>query len=221
MNNMDKQYIEQHGIVGKYLQGQLTGEESTAFEEYLMDNPHMVEQLELDQLMTQAMPAAFSQLQQDKQTKPRSFWWWLQNPLSASFATMVVCVLCFPLVSHLFMARDDDPSVIANPPQVYLAPVRGELEQVQMPVILIGNNDRLFELTIQPSDYSATQYEIEIKTIDSDNVTLVAQPFEVMPSGDIKLLLPAKFYLEGKYQLTAKPINSSAAIERFYFTVKR
>lgn len=48
---MDKKYIEENEIEIKYLRKQLTDDELEAFEVYLMDNPDLIQGLELSQLM--------------------------------------------------------------------------------------------------------------------------------------------------------------------------
>jgi len=52
---MDKRYIDEKEIGRKYLLNQLSVEDTEAFEIYLMDNPYMVEQLELDQILSKGL----------------------------------------------------------------------------------------------------------------------------------------------------------------------
>ncbi|MEP4299102.1 MAG: hypothetical protein ABJ340_05400, partial [Paraglaciecola sp.] len=55
-NKMDDEYITQNDIIQKYLRNKLTPEETVEFEEYIMDKPHLLEQLELDSVMVETMP---------------------------------------------------------------------------------------------------------------------------------------------------------------------
>ncbi|MFT6328863.1 MAG: hypothetical protein ACJAYN_000790 [Bermanella sp.] len=48
---MDRAYIEENNVIRRYLRDQLNSEDSEAFEIYLVENPNMVDQLELDQIM--------------------------------------------------------------------------------------------------------------------------------------------------------------------------
>jgi len=52
---MDKRYIDENDIGRKYLNNQLSVDDTEAFEIYLIDNPDMVEQLELDQIMSEGL----------------------------------------------------------------------------------------------------------------------------------------------------------------------
>ena len=47
---MDRDYIEQHDILDRYRRNQLTPEMRIEFEEYILDKPDLIEQLELDML---------------------------------------------------------------------------------------------------------------------------------------------------------------------------
>ncbi len=55
---MDREFIEKHGIAGKYRQDKLTPEQRVEFEEYFIDKPDLLEQLELDALLETGMRSA-------------------------------------------------------------------------------------------------------------------------------------------------------------------
>jgi len=63
---MDKRYIDEHDIGRKYLNNQLSVDDTEAFEIYLIDNPDMVEQLELDHIMSEGLR------EQDTQAEPKA-----------------------------------------------------------------------------------------------------------------------------------------------------
>lgn len=52
---MDRKYIEENDIGRKYLRNLLSSKDCEAFELYLIENPDMVDQLELDQVMTEGL----------------------------------------------------------------------------------------------------------------------------------------------------------------------
>jgi len=52
---MDKIYIDENQIEIKYLRGQLSDKELEMFEVYLMENPSVLERLELEQVFTQTL----------------------------------------------------------------------------------------------------------------------------------------------------------------------
>ncbi|MEP0355294.1 hypothetical protein [Paraglaciecola sp.] len=54
---MGDETINQNDIVQKYLHNKLTPEETVEFEEYIMDKPHLLEQLELDSVMVEHLPS--------------------------------------------------------------------------------------------------------------------------------------------------------------------
>ena len=43
---MDRQYIDDHQIVERYLQGRLAADERERFEQYYLEHPEMVDELE-------------------------------------------------------------------------------------------------------------------------------------------------------------------------------
>jgi hypothetical protein len=52
---MDKRYIEENEIEVKYLRNQLDPDELEEFEVYLMENPEMVDHIELDQIISSSL----------------------------------------------------------------------------------------------------------------------------------------------------------------------
>ena len=66
---MDKTYIDEHDIGGKYLRGELVPEECTAFEEYLMEDELLLEELELDSVISRHSARAFDEIGKKQKNK--------------------------------------------------------------------------------------------------------------------------------------------------------
>ena len=219
MLKMEKTYIDEHQIDQKYLRGQLTPEESAAFENYLMENETLVDQLELDTLMIQAMPQAVQP--QDKTASTQRWWAFIATPMRASLATFVVCLLVFPFgYKTLFDAGEPGDQVIANIPMVYLAPVRGG-DITPSALIQLKSTDRYFELSVEVGDRSATHYQNDIFDRKNGKQMLMPHQYEVMSSREIRLMLPSGGYPSGDYQVLAEPIGSARPGETFHFSVLR
>ena len=59
---MDKDYIEEQDIAGKYLRGELTAEEIESFELVFMEDPGLLQRLELDAAFYRHARAAHEEL---------------------------------------------------------------------------------------------------------------------------------------------------------------
>jgi hypothetical protein len=57
---MDREYIRKHGLIERYLQGQLSGDELEAFEEAYLGDPELVEELALTEKLRKGFKAADS-----------------------------------------------------------------------------------------------------------------------------------------------------------------
>ena len=55
MSSMDRQYIEAHAVIERYLQGKLRPEEQQAFEEAYLGDPELLEEVELAEKLQQGM----------------------------------------------------------------------------------------------------------------------------------------------------------------------
>ena len=94
---MDKKYIEENGIVTKYLRGQLTPEETSEFEAYFLDKPEIIEQLELDSILIKNTGRAFENLQR---AGIRNRWLNLTQIVSAMAAGALLVVILPSMVAE-------------------------------------------------------------------------------------------------------------------------
>jgi hypothetical protein len=95
---MDKRYIEENEIGLKYLKGQLTNEQLEQFEIYMMDNPDILDDLNVDQLMIKGSSVSHKADSPFKLSFIRSLFgdWRLVNSL-ASFALGLVAMAMFSI----------------------------------------------------------------------------------------------------------------------------
>ena len=96
---MDKDYIEEQDIAGKYLRGELTAEEIESFELVFMEDPGLLQRLELDAAFYRHARAAHEELKNvNKNNRLSSF---IQVAMG-----MVAGVLIMTFTPQL--TRDDD-----------------------------------------------------------------------------------------------------------------
>jgi hypothetical protein len=95
---MNNEYIIQNDIVGRYLRNKLTADEIIAFEEYAMDKPELLEQLELDSVLMETLPKAYDAKHQktvEKNDIMSTFWQVIVGtPARASLGTFAFCLVC-------------------------------------------------------------------------------------------------------------------------------
>lgn len=95
---MDKRYIEENEIGLKYLKGQLTNEQLEQFEIYMMNNPDILDDLNMEQLMVDGSSVSHKAEPAFKLSFIRSLFgdWRLVNSL-ASFALGLVAMAMFSI----------------------------------------------------------------------------------------------------------------------------
>ena len=222
MMQLDKEMIQSGEMSERYLNGQLTPEEAAAFEDYLMDHPDLVAQLELDSVFKATLPEVqLSEPQQSKPQKPkqgfRSWFSWPTHPVITAAATLGVCVLILPLIYP--SASPPDYPVLVNMEQVVLAPMRGATD-TNRAVITTKPGDHYFEVVVETSDDSALAYRVDVVR-ESDGLPVVPrQTFKLHHSGELKLALPVDRFAPGNYRLTATPDTQAGKPDIFFFKVR-
>lgn len=94
---MNREYIENHQIVERYLQGRLTPAEEEAFEEYYLSHPEIVEELEVTERLQDGirhLDAARQLVRHNQPERP----WWLRARVSPIFAAAASLLLAVSLV---------------------------------------------------------------------------------------------------------------------------
>ena len=163
MSNMSAKYIKENNISSRYLHGHLTPEESIQFEQYLMDKPELIEQLEIDMAFKSRLVDYDFGAEKPKTLRN----WFFNTPLGASFSTLTACCMVF----YLYSVNGNGPAdfhpgaLLAKQSQVvFLDTLRGSGDMPQSPTsILISKGTKSISLGI-PLDpnYPDIEYKTRI-----------------------------------------------------------
>lgn len=96
---LDKEKIEKNNITNRYIHGQLSPEETIAFEEYLMEHSEMIEDLQLDQMFVESMGNIEVEKHNNERTAPTFAFWpsisWLGLGAIGAYASVALFSLVF------------------------------------------------------------------------------------------------------------------------------
>jgi hypothetical protein len=192
---MDDEYINQHDIALRYLQGKLTPEETVEFEEYILDKPKLLEQLEVDSVLKIHLPNVH--IINTSSPKIRKPFGWFSTPLRASVATAFACV--FILWVAVPKKEFSATHFTASPDIVYLETFRsaGNTQEIS-----VDNSHRSILLVIDLSGLPEKMYSFklfdqnEIERMDKNGLStnslgelIISLPTKVLNSGDYILLI--------------------------------
>ena len=210
MKPMESQYILEQDIPARYLADKLSAEEEIQFEEYLMENPEMVDRLELDRVFTQHLPKAT-----EKKTETRSNWMqWFQTPLRLATFAAAVFFLGITVSPH-FLAPSSVPDangIGGNLDIVYLSPLRGNLDTPSAVASLSGNVDTML-LVLQPGETSSLNYTVNIVGKDGQGPQLNIADVAANSVGDVIVPLDVSELQPGMFEVQLKGKADGAKTE--------
>ncbi len=205
---MDKQYIEDNDIAAKYLRGDLTPEEASDFEIYLIDKPDLIEQLEMDGLLFKKLP------QLEELTKPQKakFHWFFGFSWQTSLVTIAICMLGaqFIFYSNFYYQPRIDP----RPVFVENMTTRGSQdESASRRTITYQKNESQVILILNPEDEIATEFDIVIRKLANRSVIRNISIIRRGDHGYITIILQKNIMSEDDYSIEMIALNGSLTTE--------
>jgi hypothetical protein len=226
---MDRNYIDQHHIVARYLAGQLSEEEGAAFEAYYLEHPEIVREMET----TARFKAGLLKLRDQgelasllEQSPPR--YWVRAAAIAAGIAAVVVAMI--------FVARmpDTDRLVAAAPDALYdgsgnrlavglsrtLIRTRGRSDDADLVLPEIA---QAIELRILPAfDAPSGRYRVALSR--SDGIEPPADHeiagLRAASDGFVVLYLNSVRLAPGRYELTISGEGAGGAKDTFSLQVR-
>ncbi|WP_102795653.1 hypothetical protein [Bowmanella denitrificans] len=202
----------------RYVRGELSGHELDKFEDYLMDNPELLEQLELDSVFASVLPKL--ELVTVKPDKGFNLWRWLFTTpigasLSASLGTACACVLLAALLWP--NSSTQIPAISASNQLVHL----GTLRSTSQPEKIIELSDKKTQLilVVQPVSFEDENFLVNIKSSSTGSETSLTA--SISASGDIVVLIPSQALVAGKYQLNITGLTSGITQESSFHLNRR
>jgi hypothetical protein len=212
--HLNRQYLDDHHVVARFLSGQLTEDESREFEEYMTANPDVVHDLEATARLKVGLHVLKETGELDSLLRPKSFFRDTRYALAASAALLALCALFYfrggaPPTPKLFASM----SALVDP--------RGHLLPLARTYAILrtrGNGyDALVELPATPQgielrllpENSAhpARYRVSLARVaDDDSLTTVGSVAGLTPSanGFVCVYFDSSKLTRGRYQLTIR-----------------
>ncbi len=207
---MDKKYVEENEIEIKYLRNQLTPEELEEFEVYLMENPEMVESLELHDYLSDAIINDEFGVSE----KPRN---WKELLFSLPFERLV-----FFTFGALVMTTLLYKTPTSQPKTVYFSQTRSSNTALEFRFpessYSFWNSDQII-ITVEISSLKSSGYKLTIFELhdDRENVVSNLDNLNIDAFGNLTVLLEVGDYPPGKYRMLVSNQEVSNAISEFEF----
>lgn len=222
---MDRQYIDDHHVVARYLADQLPEPEREAFEAYYLEHPDMVREIEA----TARFKVGLAQLRDSGQLaallKPTP-WYARGLYLAVAAAAIVIIGMVFysrtatPPLMAANIAALAGPSTIASSHVVLRRRGSGFDAEVTLP-----GAGAAIELRVLP-EFAATdaRYRISLARINDDQREQISA-VDHLPAGDdgmVTIYLNARRIAPGDYEVTIASDRASAADQtsRFHIRVR-
>src|SRR5690606_22725952 len=174
--------------IDRYLNGQLSGQDAAAFEIRMMEDPALLERVQLLESLKQGLSDEQQALLKDNSSKVLPFRAWLRQPLSLA-ASLLVAVLG---LQSLYPDQDQAPVVLDVGSVLLVEGTRGA-----SPLNFVGSAPYLFQVDAGPAA-AGTRFDLNLR--DSTGTLLFAR--EGLPADDdgwVRLLFAGS--LNGSYTL--------------------
>lgn len=196
MKKMDADYISRHEIAKRYLQGKLTTEESVEFEEYILDKPELLEQLELDSVMVDSLPKVYP-TSVEVASKPL-FKFMLNWKKTFATTSILSCCLLLVMTIKLSVYSGGNLTSQTSPDLIFFEVVRGNADEA---VVQYNGSQTSKIFVIDVGGESLAHYDILLEEKDTgqkwewaeqtanNNGELVITLAHRLPSGEYALSL--------------------------------
>jgi len=214
---MDKDDVSAHNIIQRYVTQDLSASEREEFEELMLEDEGLREELELELLMVEGFQAAKPQ---PAVTPTMTF---SEPPWYRMAAAAAGVALCGSLLVNYtqFQARQqmsEPGSFHANVPMITLAPVRSANPAfVPAGELIFGANSSTAVLRIQLSFPEHETYDLRVLSYPDENQVALVTGLEPKGAGDLICTLPREVFKDGEY--LADVISEGDSIVRIPFKV--
>ena len=200
---MDEAYIREQHVVERYLQGKLVGDELATFEIYMLDHPEIIDEIEYERGLQEALNAAKDGLfgpVASRTSDRRETGFFRSREYAIAATVLLVGALVFSAFQYRQLvglregvSRLQTPTQIAG--DIWLEPLRGGQEWViesppgTMPVVRADVSAApadAYTVTLQGDEFRWTQFEI--KADDEQSIRLLLSG---VPPGAYELSISA------------------------------
>jgi hypothetical protein len=203
MNNMDDKYIAENDVIKRYLKDKLTAQETTEFEEYILDKPELLEQIELDAILVENYSTALEEVnKEDAENVDENFISTIKRLLDRPLVQNVASIVNRPLVNSIAsFAFGVVVILFINTSNVDKTPYSGTIDLVEVSPLRssssedvpdatysLSNNADHIMLLLQPGFIESESVMVTI-TRRSDGGVVFSEKVSVNSSGDLVVVL--------------------------------
>jgi hypothetical protein len=196
--------------VDRYVNGQMTEQEAAEFETYFLDQPEIIEQIELTQalklgLLQAKLDAAESASSQQPSSGGQESWWqrFFSVHGSTGWVTAFASLALVVVAQSFYFTRQIDQlsAPQANTPVLVLSQTRGN---APAGVIFLNDNIRWFALELELDWPQADWYSLTVSDDESGKTITQVEKLSVSSNDTVIVSLPADSFSQGEYDLAVK-----------------
>lgn len=185
--------IEAKNLANRYLKGQLSPDEIVAFEEYILDKPELLEQLELDSILIETLPKI-----EESRVKPSLF-----STFYASWRVLLPTACS--LVLFVLLLLNSNPEIHETTSQIHYVENVRSASQDRTESIKIEADTGVLVLVVTPLVLSDMHEVI----LSNANGLLYSKQQKLSEFGQLSILIDKSIIDSGKATLKVIPATRS------------
>lgn len=203
---MEKDYLENNLLVERYLRGELSAEEQTAFEEALLSSADLVDQLESAELLQQGLHTVATVEQARSAASTTSRFATLFNSPRYAMAASVMLLVSLGVSGTLLYQRDSQPGTVPvmSTQILPLVTVRGAPGAQSVNALKVADGNVQTVLMLDPGFEQYTHYRATIYRLEAGKEpTRVVQVDGLKPGYEemLALSLSSRGWKPGDYEV--------------------
>ena len=228
---MNRQYLEDHHVIARFLAGQLTEDESREFEEYMIANPEIVHDLESTARLKVGLHVLKDRGELEGVVKSKAVFRDARYALAASVAILAVCALLYfrggaPQAPHLLASMStlvDRAGHLMPLARTYaILRTRGTDYDA---LVELPATPQAIELRVLPENSAhPARYRVSLARVaDDDSLSTVGSVAGLAPDGNgfVSVYFDSSKLTRGRYQLTVRgDVGTDAADAVSLFKIK-
>jgi hypothetical protein len=211
---MNRQYLDDHHVIARFLSGQLSEDESREFEEYMIANPEIVHELESTARLKVGLHALNDRGELEGLLKSKAFFRDTRYALAASIAILAVCALLYfrggaPPTSHLLASMSTlvDPAGHLMPLARTYAILRTRGTDYDA-LVELPTTPQAIELRVLPENSAhPARYRVSLARVTDDgSLSTIGSVAGLIPdaNGFVSVYFDSSKLTHGRYQLTVR-----------------
>jgi len=204
---MNLDYIEQQDIARRYLQGKLSAVDNALFEEFILDKPELITQLELDGILLNNLAKSDDKSNSAPPAVPLTMGQTLYDVWKLGLAAAIGALMVMPFVQQRSVEQINNGQLEGNNHIAYLESARS-VNTTTKNIVLTADAQQLI-LMIQPATLDENMFAVSLKQDGDEQANTYNTHSQLANSGDLIITIPANMLKQGRYALELSGVNTS------------